>query len=121
MPTGRLSFESRRELGYQVTRVADRSARWLGDWLAYSDQESDCQHLAELSDLAELCVEVARKFPVASPGETRSASVIEVSALPADEQDVWLTNDCTGPATSYDANCERTIRKPTEYKYKGAS
>jgi hypothetical protein len=68
-------------------------------------------------------VEAARKFPVVSPGDTRSASVIEVSALPADEQDVWLTRAerLHWSATSYDANCERTIRKLSEYKYKGAS
>ena len=92
-----LSFDSWRELGRQVVRVANCSAWWLGDWLVYGEQAYGDRYEQAIIDTSlgyktlRNYAWVARKLPVSRRRDTLSfGHHAEVAALPDDEQDVWL-------------------------------
>jgi hypothetical protein len=96
LPDG-LSFDSWRELGSKVKLVANCSAWWLGDWLAYGEQTYGDRYQQAITDTSldyQTLLNyawVARKFPVSRRRDTLSfGHHVEVSALPTGEQGLWL-------------------------------
>lgn len=97
LPDG-LPFGSWRELGGQVNLAANCSAWWLGDWLVYGEQNYSDRYKQAIIDTSldyqtlRNYAWVAKKFPMSRRRDTLSfGHHVEVCALPADEQDAWLT------------------------------
>lgn len=96
LPDG-LSFDSWRELGCQVSLVANCSAWWLGDWLVYGEQAYGDRYEQAITNTSlgyqtlRNYAWVARKLPVSRRRDTLSfGHHAEVAALPDSEQDLWL-------------------------------
>lgn len=94
----KMSFDSWRELGCRIARVANCAAWWLGDWLLYGAQSYSDRYEQAIADTSlgyqtlRNYAWVARKFPMSRRRDTLSfGHHAEVAALPDDEQDMWLT------------------------------
>lgn len=90
-------FDSWREVGRQVTLVANCSAWWLGDWLVYGEQAYGDRYKQAIVDTSmsyqtlRNYAWVARTFPASRRQDNLSfGHHAEVAALPSDEQDMWL-------------------------------
>ncbi len=92
-----LSFDRWLQIGKQLTVVVDTSTWWLGDWLAYG-QDNYGDHYKDAIERTSLDYQtlrnyawVARRF---SPSRRRDklsfAHHAEVAALDEPEQDFWL-------------------------------
>jgi hypothetical protein len=97
LPEG-MPFASWQELGSHVTLVANCSAWWLGDWLVYGERSYGHRYKQAIARTSlgyqtlRNYAWVARTFPVSRRRDTLSfGHHVEVTALPDDEQDEWLT------------------------------
>ena len=94
----RLTVDSWRHIGEQISCIAQASAWWLGDWLIYGqDKYPDRYKRAMLGTSLDYqtlknYAWVARRFEPSRRRDRLSFQHhVEVAALPLTEQDSWLT------------------------------
>jgi hypothetical protein len=96
-PARTLDFEDWQQTGVRIARMADSSAWYLGDWLAYGESQFEGRYrrAVEAVGLSYQTLRnlawVARRFPLA---RRRAALTLyhhmEVARLPEAEQERWL-------------------------------
>lgn len=92
-----LSFDSWKQIGNQLSAIADASAWWLGDWLVFGQTRYPERYRQAIDETAldyqtlRNYAWVTRRFPVSRRRDTLSMQHhAEVASLPCELQDEWL-------------------------------
>ncbi|MFI1074880.1 LmbU family transcriptional regulator [Streptomyces puniciscabiei] len=94
---GIVPIDTWRELGEEIFRISESSTWWLGDWLLYGQDKYPERYKKAIAETAldyqtlRNYAWIARRFEPSRRREGLSFQHhVEVAALPADQQDLWL-------------------------------